>query len=100
LRRWKSAKERRAFASSLRRIYLDKPFGRSGFWARLALLEPPALFVYGRDDVVIRPALAEVVAELAPHVRLKVWEDCGHVPQLEYPERTATAMLDFFSGGE
>ena len=31
-----------------------------------------------------------------PHAEVKVWADCGHVPQIEHPERTLTAMLSFF----
>jgi len=26
-----------------------------------------------------------------------VWPDCGHVPQIEHPDRTAEVMLDFMS---
>jgi pimeloyl-ACP methyl ester carboxylesterase len=36
---------RYAFLSSARNIYLEAPFGRHGFYPRLAGLEPPALFV-------------------------------------------------------
>jgi hypothetical protein len=29
-----------------------------------------------------------------------VWSDCGHVPQLEHPERTVDEMTKFFSSVE
>ena len=28
---------------------------------------------------------------------VKVWNDCGHVPQIEFPERTARTIDRFFS---
>ena len=45
-----SAGARLAFLSAARNIYLDGPFGRGGFYPRLAELEPPALFVWSSHD--------------------------------------------------
>src|SRR3954451_20054434 len=44
---YSSAGARFAFLSSARNIYLDKPYGKGGFYPRLAELTPPALFVWG-----------------------------------------------------
>src|SRR5664279_3272779 len=38
---------RLAIFSALRHVYLDEPFGESGFWDRLPALGPPALFLWG-----------------------------------------------------
>ena len=54
-----------AFLSAARNIYLDAPFGRGGFYPRLAELEPPALFVWGSHDALIPAAFERHVAELA-----------------------------------
>ncbi len=51
-----SAGARYAFLSSARNIYLEKPFGRGGFYPRLAGLEPPALFVWTTGDKLIPAA--------------------------------------------
>lgn len=50
-------------------------------------LELPVLVIHGAEDQVIRPAAAERVAGLFPDARLELWEDVGHAPFLEVPER-------------
>ena len=45
-----SAGARYAFLSSARNIYLEAPYGRNGFYPRLAQLRAPALFVWGTHD--------------------------------------------------
>jgi pimeloyl-ACP methyl ester carboxylesterase len=53
-----SAGARFAFLSAARNVYLESPFGRDGFYPRLAELEPPALFVWGSHDRLIPAAFA------------------------------------------
>ena len=52
-----SAGARFAFLSAARNIYLDKPFGRGGFYPRLSELSAPSLFVWGTHDPLIPPGL-------------------------------------------
>jgi pimeloyl-ACP methyl ester carboxylesterase len=94
---WHSYQSRRAFFTALRNIYLDEPEGEDGFWTRLAGMETPALFVYGQRDGLITHHFARKVARTLPEARVLVWRSCGHVPQIEFPDRTARAMTDFFS---
>ncbi|MGH2807684.1 MAG: alpha/beta fold hydrolase, partial [Actinomycetota bacterium] len=94
---WKSPRARIAFARSLRHIYLDEPEGETGFWNRLTRMETPALFIYGRRDVLITHQFSSKVRTTIPHAEVKVWKDCGHVPQIEFPDRTARTMLDFYA---
>jgi pimeloyl-ACP methyl ester carboxylesterase len=84
-----SAAARVAFYASARNIYLDRPFGRGGFYPRLADLEPPALFVWGTHDKLIPPGFRRHVAEALPTAEQIVLEGCGHVPQVERAEQTA-----------
>jgi pimeloyl-ACP methyl ester carboxylesterase len=93
---WRDARARLAFLRSLRNIYLDEPLGDDGFWTRLSRLEPPAMYIYGRHDGLITHRFASRVRKTVPHARVNVWSDCGHVPQIEFPERTADEMLRFF----
>jgi pimeloyl-ACP methyl ester carboxylesterase len=87
---------RYATLSALRHIYLDEPFGDAGFWNRLPLLQPPALFVWGdRDALVPAGRFARHVTEALPNVRSVVLRDCGHVPQFEHPDRTAALVEGF-----
>jgi pimeloyl-ACP methyl ester carboxylesterase len=88
---------RLAIFSALRNVYLDEPFGESGFWERLPSLRPPALFLWGDRDVLVPAGFSRWVAEALPRGRSEVLADCGHVPQFEHPEQTARLTLDFIS---
>jgi pimeloyl-ACP methyl ester carboxylesterase len=95
-----SAGARVAFLASARNIYLDKPFGRGGFYPRLAELEPPALFVWGSHDRLIPPGFQRHVARALPGADQIVLEGCGHVPQVERPEQTAGIVRRLFAETE
>lgn len=84
-----SAGARIAFAASARNIYLDRPFGRGGFYPRLSELQPPALFVWGTHDPLIPAAFERHVARWLPSAEQVVLEGCGHVPQVERARQTA-----------
>ena len=86
-----------AFMAALRQIYLDEPFGELGFWQRLAVMKPPALFVWGDRDVLVPAAFARHVQQALPASRTVVLRDCGHVPQFEYRERTAELVEEFIA---
>jgi pimeloyl-ACP methyl ester carboxylesterase len=88
---------RLAIFSALRNVYLDEPFGESGFWNRLPALKPPALFVWGDRDVLVPSGFARFVAEALPSARSVVLESCGHVPQFEHAERTGALIREFLA---
>jgi pimeloyl-ACP methyl ester carboxylesterase len=97
LRAYCAPRGRAAFYAALRSIYLDEPDGAEGFWPRLRMLEPDALFVWGREDALVPVAFARHVKRalpLAAHLEL----DCGHVPQLEAPRELHAALREFFAG--
>jgi len=91
-----SAGARFAFLCAARNIYLDAPWGKSGFYARLADLEAPALFVWGSHDRLIPAGFKRHVAEWLPTAEQVVLDGCGHVPQIEHPEETSGLLRDFF----
>ncbi len=95
LRIYSSAGARYAFLSSARNLYLDAPWGKSGFYARLADLEPPALFVWGSHDKLIPSGFRRHVAEWLPGAEQIVLDGCGHVPQVERPEQTNGLLRRF-----
>ncbi|HEV7494512.1 alpha/beta fold hydrolase [Baekduia sp.] len=95
-RHYASAGARVAFYASARNIYLDRPFGRGGFYPRLAELQPPALFVWGTHDKLIPAGFRHRVAEALPGAEQVVLEGCGHVPQVERPEQTVGMLRRLF----
>jgi pimeloyl-ACP methyl ester carboxylesterase len=92
-----SAGARLAFLSSARNIYLDRPFGRGGFYPRLADLEPPALFVWGTHDRLIPAGFRRHVEQWLPSAEQITLDGCGHVPQVERPEQTIGLIQRFFA---
>jgi pimeloyl-ACP methyl ester carboxylesterase len=86
---------RLATFSALRHVYLDEPFGDTGFWDRLPSLQAPALFLWGDRDVLVPSGFGRFVSEALPHAKSIVLDDCGHVPQFEHPELTARFTTDF-----
>jgi pimeloyl-ACP methyl ester carboxylesterase len=92
---YSSAGARLAFLSAARNIYLDKPYGRAGFYPRLAELAPPALFVWGSHDPLIPAAFKRHVAQWLPSAEQIVLDRCGHVPQVERPDQTNGLLQRF-----
>jgi pimeloyl-ACP methyl ester carboxylesterase len=93
-RAYRSRSARIAFFAALRNIYLDAPYGANGFWTRLEGLEPQALFVWGDSDRLVPAGFGRHVAETLPHARQVTLTQCGHVPQVELPERTNALIRD------
>jgi len=92
-----SAGARLAFLSSARNVYLEKPFGRDGFYPRLAELRPPALFVWASHDKLIPAGFSRHVSEWLPGAEQIVLEACGHAPQVERPQQTNGLLERFFA---
>jgi pimeloyl-ACP methyl ester carboxylesterase len=92
-----SAGARFAFLSSARNIYLEAPYGRHGFYPRLAQLDRPALFVWGTHDRLIPPAFGRHVRRWLPSAEQVTIDCCGHVPQVERPEETTRLLTSFLA---
>jgi pimeloyl-ACP methyl ester carboxylesterase len=94
---YRSAGARLALLSSARSIYLEAPFGRDGMFPRMSKLEPPAMFVWGSHDKLIPSGFSRHVEHWLPSAEQIVLEGCGHVPQVERPERTNGLLTRFFA---
>jgi pimeloyl-ACP methyl ester carboxylesterase len=94
---YRSPGARLAFLSSARSLYLDAPFGKNGFYPRLAELEPPALFVWATHDKLIPAGLRRHVEEWLPSAEQITLHGCGHVPQVERPDHTNGIIRRFFA---
>jgi pimeloyl-ACP methyl ester carboxylesterase len=94
---WKSPRARMAFFAAARHLYLQEPNGEKGFWACLSLMSTPAFYIYGRHDTIITHHFGSKVSRFLPDAHVEVWNDCGHVPQLEHSDRTAERLVEFFA---
>jgi 3-oxoadipate enol-lactonase len=54
---------------------------------QLGQIKAPSLVIAGLNDLFAPPYLARGVAEKLSEVELEIWEDTGHLPFLEDPER-------------
>jgi pimeloyl-ACP methyl ester carboxylesterase len=97
---YNTAGARYAFLASARNIYLEAPFGANGFYPRLSGLKPPALFIWGSDDVLVPPAFSRHVREWLPDAEQVTIDSCGHVPQVERPQETTELLRRFFAREE
>jgi pimeloyl-ACP methyl ester carboxylesterase len=98
LRTYRAGMARVAFFKAARNIYLEKPHGRDGFWTRLERLQPPALFVWGSEDRLVPARFSRHVEAILPDAPQVVLAECGHVPQVELPERTHELIAAFIGG--
>lgn len=62
---------------------------------QLAGLDMPTLLIWGRDDVITPPNVAEEFRERIPNAELHFIGRCGHAPMIEHPHRFNTLTIDF-----
>jgi YbgC/YbaW family acyl-CoA thioester hydrolase len=55
----------------------------------------PTLVVVGEEDVLTPPDAARRMAQAIPHARLTTLAGAGHLPPVECPSETTTALQDF-----
>ena len=64
-----------------------RDMGDPALRARLADVRVPVLVVWGESDRVVTPAYGRAVAASFPDARLEILAQCGHMPQIEQPQR-------------
>lgn len=94
--RSKFAWTNKAFLEAARSL-LRRLARREKFLASLQKISCPTLIIQGDKDRLVPLAATRAVAESRPDWTLEVFEDIGHIPQLEAPERwleTVNRWLD------
>ncbi len=69
-----------------------------GVKAKLQKVKCPALIVWGRQDRLLPVEHAYVLESLLPNSVLKIFDDCGHAPQIERADLFNALTLKFFKG--
>jgi len=112
--RWATFKGLFQHPEALRRELLLETFhngaGRPGFLAavqglvgydildQLAEVDVPTLIVWGRNDRVVPPQDAVGFAQRLRNSRTVIFDDTGHLPQLERPTRFNRVLETFLAG--
>jgi pimeloyl-ACP methyl ester carboxylesterase len=58
-------------------------------------IDVPGLVLAGARDKLREPGYAEEIAARIPAARVRIYENCGHVPNLEVPDAVAHDVLAF-----
>lgn len=85
----------RAFTAFQRNEITPDGRARTNFADRLAEVETPTLLVHGESDPLFPAAWARRAHERIPDSELVVFENCGHWPTREYPEKFDETLLGF-----
>jgi pimeloyl-ACP methyl ester carboxylesterase len=59
----------------------------------------PVLAVYGKRDNIVDPRQYRIIQSRIPHSRLEWFEQSGHFPMLDEPERFHSTLRDFLQNG-
>jgi pimeloyl-ACP methyl ester carboxylesterase len=62
---------------------------------KLAEIEAPTLLVWGRDDLITPPDVAEAFKSRLPNATVIFIDRCGHAPMIEHPEAFNETILAF-----
>ena len=68
---------------------------RSSVESRLGRIAVPTLVLWGKDDRITPPEVAERFAALIPNAELVFIANCGHAPMLEQPRVFNTVLEDW-----
>lgn len=85
-------------ASALRVLRFARDARRDNLEHRLGEIRMPTLLVWGLDDRITPPEVAERFRALIPDSHLWQLARCGHAPMLEWPEPFAGAVTDWLEG--
>lgn len=65
----------------------------------LPQIQLPVLGIYGRRDVIVNPQQSKVLLKYTPHSREAWFENSGHFPMMDEPERFHKTLTDFLHNG-
>jgi pimeloyl-ACP methyl ester carboxylesterase len=66
--------------------------------ADIRAVRAPTLIIHGERDRLVPISLARATHRRRPDWALEVFDDCGHVPQIEQPDRFVAVTANWFDG--
>lgn len=82
---------------ALRLITMAKSAIRENLATRLDAIKAPTLLVWGLQDTITPPFVADQFKELIKNARVIFFDKCGHAPMMEHPVEFNTVLADFLS---
>jgi pimeloyl-ACP methyl ester carboxylesterase len=67
--------------------------------AVMRTLQQPTLIIWGQQDRLVPPDHARILEAKLPRSRTILFDECGHLPQLEQPQKFNEAVLEFLGSG-
>jgi pimeloyl-ACP methyl ester carboxylesterase len=84
-------------SNAIRIIKMAKSATRQNLLHCIHTITHKTLLIWGREDSITPPFVAEKFHQLMPNSEL-VWIDgCGHAPMMEFPKEFSDAMLPFLN---
>lgn len=80
---------------AIRIIATAKSAIRHNLSDKLHNIKVPSLLIWGRNDTITPPFVAEKFKELLPNARLEFIDKCGHAPMMEQPDLFNKILEDF-----
>jgi len=80
---------------ALRLIKFARAVEKGSIRDQLGQVQAPTLLVWGKQDQITPPDVAETFNEGIPNSELHWIDECGHVPMMERPETFNRIYLDF-----
>ncbi|MGE5463909.1 MAG: alpha/beta fold hydrolase [Syntrophothermus sp.] len=79
------------------KTFNDQEAGSMDLRPHLSKITVPTLVIVGRHDFITNVAMAEEMVKHIPNARLEIFEDSGHFPLVEEPEKFYRIIKEFVS---
>ena len=76
-------------------VRLSKSAKNDHMGERMRNITHPTLLIWGRQDIVTPPHVAEEFGSLIPDSRLRWIDECGHAPMIEHPDKFSDELNAF-----
>ena len=70
-------------------------YAKLGVADYLVAMQIPVLILWGDSDRILPRWIGQEMIDRLPNGQMEVLENCGHIPQEEYPEKTANLIRHF-----
>ncbi len=84
-------------SKALRILSLAKSAIRHNVARDLPYMHMPVCLIWGKNDTITPPEVADEFNELLPNADLYWIDECGHAPMMEHPEQFNRIMMDWFT---